>query len=199
MGQSPRKWAIGSALERCRHDDENQIRPNGLPHFPEHRRRHIGVQAPLVKFIEQDRADAFQKRIGQKHPREDPFRDDAQPCSRPNPTLEANLVTHFLAECGAGLFRNACRGGASRHPAGLKHDQIRMLGASSPARRIAGGTRVVFPAPGGATRTSDRCARTVATTSGNDASMGSGVINRQSCSRYPLMAIFSIRNLHLTS
>src|SRR5688572_3529062 len=45
---------------------------------------------------------------------------------------------------------------------------------SSPARRIAGGTRVVLPAPGGATSTSDRRRRSASTISGSELSIGSG-------------------------
>ena len=45
-------------------------------------------------------------------------------------------------------------------------------GDSSPAFSSAGGTRVVFPAPGGATSTNDRDSRTRATISGIELSIG---------------------------
>src|SRR4051812_19280068 len=46
----------------------------------------------------------------------------------------------------------------------------------SPARSTAGGTRVVLPAPGGATSTSERDSRSRATISGKWLSIGSGFV-----------------------
>ncbi len=48
--------------------------------------------------------------------------------ARSDPSLESNLVSDFLAEFRAGLLRDSRRGGASRHAAGLEHDQVGMVG-----------------------------------------------------------------------
>ena len=41
-------------LQRCGHDDEDQVLPHGLLHLAKHRDGQIGVQAALVKLVEDD-------------------------------------------------------------------------------------------------------------------------------------------------
>ena len=70
--------------------------------------------------------------------------------------LEADLPAHLLTQRPPALRGDAPRKRPRRDPAGLQHDR-------PPVRGERGGTRVVFPAPGGATTTTAPFARTAST------------------------------------
>ena len=54
-------------IERGRHDQQFQIGPHFRLQSPGDGQRQIGVERPLVKLVEHDRADAFQQRIILQH------------------------------------------------------------------------------------------------------------------------------------
>ena len=112
-----------------------------------------------MKLVEDDGTDVFQKRVGQELPSQNAFRQEAQtgafaravvrigPGSRPPLPGSSRVRAAILA----ALDRAATRRGWSTTTDGYSAE-------SRPDRRIAGGTRVVLPDPGGATSTSDRSA-----------------------------------------
>ena len=71
------------------------------------------------------------------------------------------------------------RGNAAR----LQYQDLRPRSQLSSIK--ASGTRVVLPAPGGATRTADVCAAKVVFNSSRTASIGSGVANFMGCFHWP--------------
>ena len=86
--------------------------------------------------------------------------------------VEADRVADGLADALAQLARDARRGQARRQPPRLEHPDL-----AAPARRAsssARGTRVVLPAPGGASTTAAPRAATAAAIAGRQSSIGSG-------------------------
>ena len=85
---------------------------------------------------------------------------------------EAHAQADGVAGALAQRLRHAVGGGARRDPARLEHEDL----AAWPRARSAStsGTRVVLPAPGGATSTATLRARSAAVSAGSASSMGSG-------------------------
>ena len=134
----------------------------------------IGVERALVEFVEEERRDAVERGIVEHHAREHAFGDE----------LDAGLARHFRGEAHAvadgfaDRLAKRCRHtrgrGAGGEPARLEHDDL--LARAHGSRASASGTRVVLPAPGGATSTAALAARSAAVSAGNTSSMGSGVV-----------------------
>ena len=120
-----RRDALG--LERGRHHQQAQLRPQALARFPAQREREVGVEAALVELVEDDQPDARQLRIGLQPAREQAFGDDFDARIRPDAALEAHLITHGFADFFAEQARHARRRGACREPARLE-DQHALAG-----------------------------------------------------------------------
>jgi len=86
--------------------------------------------------------------------------------------LEAYAVADLAAHRAAAFTGDEGGGGPRRDAAWLEHDDL--LGAAEPASSNAAGTRVVFPAPGGARSTKRAPRDRQATTSGRSGSIGRG-------------------------
>jgi len=160
--------AVGSdAIERGRHHDDSYLRPCSLEALQECKRK-IAVQVALVEFVEDNRVDALEGWVGQQATGEDALRDKSQTRTRPDPLFETDLVADrsanlFVQFPGDSSGRQACRilRGSSTITSPLTRP------------RMAGGTRVVFAAPGGASMTRlGACCRD-ARSSGRIASTGS--------------------------
>jgi hypothetical protein len=141
----------GSGVERRRHHDEPQVAPR-MRRLPRQGQREVHVQAPLVELVEHHRAKPLEQRIRLQPGGENPLCRDEQARSRGEAALVADLPPDFLAE-------RPCLG-------------CRRISGPSPTS--AGGTRVVFPAPGAATTTTALRSRSVATISGTNESIGNG-------------------------
>ena len=108
--------------ERRRHHDHFEIGPHCLLNSADHAQRQIGVEAPLVKFIEDHHRDRIQKRIVLQHPHERPFGhdQDARPLT-PLP-IKSHLIADFVAELSASFKRHAPSGGPRGDSSRFEHD-----------------------------------------------------------------------------
>jgi hypothetical protein len=79
------------------------------------------MDVPFVKFIQQDRANAFEEGIIQKLPGEDAFGKNAQARVAPDPAIEANVIPNFAAEFPPLLVGNPLGRRPRRDPARLQH------------------------------------------------------------------------------
>jgi hypothetical protein len=122
-------------IERRRHDDDAQIIP-GQPGLARERDRDVRVDAPLVEFVEDDRANAGQQRIALQPRGENALGDDEQLGIGREAPLEADLPTDLAPERLAALGRDARGDRARRHAAGLEQEDGTVGGER---RRHAGG------------------------------------------------------------
>ena len=141
----------GRGVERRRHDDQPQI---GLVLLqpPQQRQRQIGIEMPLMKLVQDHRADAGQRGIGQQPPRQHAFGQEPQARARTADVFEAHLIADGFADALAEFAGDAPGRHARRQRRGSSTSTSPRSRASS-----AGGTRVVFPAPGGASITRFGC------------------------------------------
>jgi hypothetical protein len=97
------------------------------------------MHAALVEFVEDDRVEPGQERIGLEPCGEDAFGDDQQPRRRGEAPLEANLPADVVTQRPAALLRDAPRDGARRDAPGLQQDDG-AIGRQRrrEARRLAG-------------------------------------------------------------
>ena len=125
----------------------------------------VGVDAALVKFVEDDRPEIGQQRIALQPGGQDAFGDDEQPGVGAESPIEADLPADLAADRPSTLGCNPRRDRACGDPSGLKKDD-RAVGAS------AGGTRVVLPAPGAAVTTTARERRAASRIASMNGSIG---------------------------
>ena len=96
------KRGNGPGVQRRRHDEERQVLAQGASGVEAERERQVGVEAALVKFIEDDEGHAFEPRIRLQASGENPLGDDLDPRRRRDPPLETDRVAdgapHLLAE-----------------------------------------------------------------------------------------------------
>ena len=160
------------AVERRRHHQQLEILAQALLHVARERQAEIGVERALVEFVEQHRGDAFERRIVEDQPGEDAFGDD----------LDAGLARH-LASRSARAGRR-CRRLVSPSVAAMRSAAARAASRRGSSTRIflsaahgssisTSGTRVVLPAPGGATSTAACARRSAAVSAGSASSIGS--------------------------
>ena len=113
-------------VERCRHDDDEQIRTRRALQAHRHRKRDVGIKMAFVKFIENDRADFFRLRsvpaeqLTQKQPLGDKF--DAR--FGGFDAIETNLISDLAAERLTAFPRDARREHARRQTPRLQHDDF---------------------------------------------------------------------------
>ena len=122
------KLGDARAVERRRHHQKPEIVAKSLLHVAGERQAQIGIERPLVEFIEQHRGNAIERRIVQNEPGEDAFGDN----------LNAGLARHFRAEANTQADRFADflvqrRGhplgrGASGEPSRLQHQDFLVRG-----------------------------------------------------------------------
>ncbi len=182
----------GLSLHRGRHHDQDQVVADRLADFAKKRQGQVGVQAPLVELVEHHGADAFEERVVDELAVEDALGDDLDPRLRPDPLFKADLVADPAADCPAVLLGDPARRGPGGDPPGLQAGRAR--GVRPPSSRpwtSATGTRVVLPAPGGATRTRHLRRRACSTISGRALSIGRGVMEPR------FRAFQADRNRHL--
>ena len=106
-----------------------------------------------MEFVEDDGGDAAEGGVGEQPAGEDAFGDEAEAGARAGDVLEADLVADCLAE--GSLSSSATRRAARR---AARRRGSRTTISPGTRSRSAGGTRVVLPAPGGASRTRLGCA-----------------------------------------
>ena len=151
--RSPISVGDARAIERRRHDDEAQILAQPRLRVERERKTEIRVERALVEFVEDHRRDVGERRVVEDEAREDALGHD----------LDAGLAREARTEPHAQrrpsrrpLRRASCAmrlgGGARREPARLEEKDAAALRPRA-RREAPSGTRVVFPAPVGATIT----------------------------------------------
>ena len=124
--------------------------------------------------------DAVEHRIVEHQPGEDALGDDLDAGLPRDFRAEPHPQAHRFADALAERLGHALGGGARRQPARFEHQDAAGFIRSSSAQGSSAstsGTRVVLPAPGGATSTAALRARSAAVSSGSAASIGSGEEN----------------------
>ena len=112
------------AVERCRHDQELELRSQALLHVAGKRQAKVGVERALVEFVEQNGGDAGKRWILENEACEDAFGHHFHAC------LGGDFggKTHPVADARADRFaarRGHARGrGPRREPARLEHDEF---------------------------------------------------------------------------
>ena len=168
-----REIAQPARVERRRHHDEFQIRSRGLLQPSEQGQREVGLQVALVKFVKRDDADILQRRVGEQSPRQRLRSGSVIGSSRSPPLRNApDSRRSRRASPRSSATRRAAIRAARRWVRAFNTSLSPVIFASS----NAGGTRVVLPAPGGASRTMFGDWRSRAMISGRSGSMGRGCI-----------------------
>jgi len=86
--------------------------------------RDVAVEMALVEFVEDDDADAAQLGIGEHLPQQNSLGDEANARPRGGDFIEADLVTHFVAEPAVALLGHARGEHARGEPARLQHHDL---------------------------------------------------------------------------
>lgn len=115
-------FAQSAARQRGGHDDELEIGPLRFLEIERAGEREIAEQVPLVKFVEEDRGDAAQCRIGQHAAEEDALGDVEDARGGAGDVIEADLVTDFLAQMRAALVGDAAGEHACSEASRLEND-----------------------------------------------------------------------------
>ena len=135
-----------AGIERGRHHDHLQVRPNRLPHAADHGQGQVAIETPLVKLVEDDHHGRLEERIVLKHPQQDPFGDHLDPRCRPHAAVESHLVADLVPQSPAPLCRHPSGTGPHRHPPGLQnHDCPLRRPSPHPRSRVERGSS--FPPP----------------------------------------------------
>ena len=103
IGQSSRNRATGSASSVADMTTRIKSGRTSAPDFAQQRQRQVAIQVALVKFVEDDGADRFEKRVGQELPGQDALGEEPQAGLGREPSFEADLVADLVAE-GPALF-----------------------------------------------------------------------------------------------
>ncbi|MNQ89265.1 hypothetical protein D3C85_1045670 [compost metagenome] len=113
-----------SDVQRGRHDQQPQVVSQHRLALPRQGQAQIGVQAALVEFVEQDRADALQPRIVENHAGEDALGDDFDPRLGPNPALKPGAIADRASRLLAQGRRHPVRRSSRRQPARFQHQHL---------------------------------------------------------------------------
>ena len=115
------------AVEGRRHHQQFEIVAQALLRIAGQRKAEIGIERALVKFVEQNRGDALERRIVEDQVSEDPLGDDLDAGRARDLGAEANPVAHGLADRLAKRCSHAVGGGARRQAARFQHQYFAIL------------------------------------------------------------------------
>jgi hypothetical protein len=93
-------------VDRRRHHDRGQVRPDGLADELHHAEGQVGVEAALVELVEHHSPDVLQERVVVEAPQQDAGGDDEDAGVRPGGAVEPDLVAEHVAEGRAVLVRH---------------------------------------------------------------------------------------------
>ena len=80
------------------HQQDAQVGAQHLLRLPGQGQGHVALQAPLVEFVKDYDAHAFQGRVVDQHPRQDAFGEHLDPRRRAHAALETDPVPHRLPD-----------------------------------------------------------------------------------------------------
>jgi len=122
-------------IERRRHDEKLEIRPECELRVERQRQTEIGIQRALVEFVEDHGRNALQFRILENHSRKDPFSDHLNTRSGRDPVVEAHAIADGLADGLTKQRGHATGGGTGGKPARLQQDDLAVM-APGPVEKI---------------------------------------------------------------
>ena len=136
-------------LQRGRHDDDLEIGPRGLLDLPRAGQGQIALEMAFVKFVEDEDADAGQRRVFLHLAQKNALGDVENAGVARGDVFEPVLEADFAAELDAALLRDALGQQTRGEPARLQDDDRGPLPASPSSRRYCG-ICVDLPEPVGA-------------------------------------------------
>ena len=167
------------AVERGRHDQKPQVLAQRALRVEREGEAEVGVERALVELVEQNPGDAFERRIVEDLPVNTPsvttsirVRFDTRLCRRTRKPTVSPTFSPSVAAMRDAAARAARRRGSSR---------MRRLSRAQGSSRSASGTRVVLPAPGGATSTARVFEASAERNVGSASSMGKGAAEDVDC------------------
>ena len=126
-GRTTKQLGDGSAVEGGGHHENSKVRPEERLRLQGESQTEVGIQAALVKLIEQQGAYAVQRRVVEQHPCEHALGDDldARGCTH------ARLTAHAKADGVTGQLAkhrgHAACSGARGETTGLEHQYATAL------------------------------------------------------------------------
>ena len=108
------------AVERRRHDEDAKVGPERALDVERQGEAEVGVERPLVIFVEDDGGDAGEFGVVQHRAGEHALGDDLDPGAGRNGGVEARLEADGAAERVSQRFRHAFGGGTGGEAAGLE-------------------------------------------------------------------------------
>ena len=97
-GHSPNKSRHGFRCQRRTHHHNPQIGPQRLTNSYEHPQHKVHLDRPLVKLIDHDRADIFERHVVEQSPQQNAGRHDHQARIAAHARIEADLIADLFAE-----------------------------------------------------------------------------------------------------
>ena len=112
----------GGSVERRRHDGDAKIVAHERLRAKRQREAEVGVDAALVELVEDEKADAVERRVVLQAPREDAFGDDLDARRAADARVAAHAIADRLADALAVQLGEPEGGGARRESPRLEHD-----------------------------------------------------------------------------
>jgi hypothetical protein len=162
-------------IQRGRHHHNAQVRTQGMLRLPAQGHGHIGMDAALMKLVEDHDAYTCERAVAVDHAGKDAFGHDLDAGLLRNAVLEADAVADGLAYLLAQQLRQSFGNGFGRQAPGLQHDDLLVFQPGSSS--IASGSKVLLPAPGGAFTISVFCAERCSLTAGIISRTGRSMVN----------------------
>ena len=127
-------------IERCGHDHDTQILAHGGLHLSKQGQSQVGGKTAFVELVEDDRAHAFEERVGDELAGQNPLGDDPKPCFLAQNPLKPDLIADLLPDASSALLGDPRGRRSGRHAAGLEEHNRRVRTTQQP-RRIEQGRR----------------------------------------------------------
>ena len=110
-----------AGVDGCRHDNNLQVGAYYLLRLTGQRKGKVGVDAALVKLVEDDYAHAVERCVVYNHARQNAFSQHFDACTFRHPTLEPDSVSYGFAHLLAKHLRHALRNLSRSQSARLEH------------------------------------------------------------------------------
>jgi len=133
------KSSHGLRVQSGGHGDQPQI----IPHLPLNGtgqgEGEVRVQAPFVELVEDQGADAFEKRVGLETAQKDAFGHHQKACAARGPVIKTDVVADLFSEAVTTLLGDAPGGGPNGEATGLDEpDRASIRASPQDCRRHTG-------------------------------------------------------------
>ncbi len=112
----------GRAVERGAHDEDSEVGAEEGAALEREREAEVGREGALVELVEDDEADAVERGVGVKPPRQHALGDDLDARAGAHARVQPHPVPDRLADALAQRGGHAAGGGAGGEPTGFQHD-----------------------------------------------------------------------------